>query len=120
MIKIKAFFKKEDLWIGAFIDPPRKTLYLCCITLGIKIQWGSYTIEDLLSPKAIMLRLEINALQGDKDMLIDEYHSKMMGHDVGVTFIAPIFPYQKLYEIDQELNGLYREYLIELEKVIIK
>ncbi len=39
-MKIKAFFRWYDLWVGAYIDVSGGAVYICPIPMvGIKISW---------------------------------------------------------------------------------
>lgn len=40
VIWISVFFRWYDLWIGAYVDWPHRTIYICPLpTIGIKIRW---------------------------------------------------------------------------------
>jgi len=40
-MKVTAFFRWYDLWIGAYVDMANRTLYVCPVPMfGLKIQWG--------------------------------------------------------------------------------
>lgn len=39
-MRITAFFRWYDLWIGAFVDVKNRAVYICPIPmLGIKVTW---------------------------------------------------------------------------------
>jgi hypothetical protein len=38
---ITPFFRWYDLWIGAYVDRPNRTLYVCPVPMfGIKVRYG--------------------------------------------------------------------------------
>ncbi len=49
-MKIKAFFRWYDLWIGAFIDVNKKAVYICPIPMfGIKIEYLTKEMKMLIN-----------------------------------------------------------------------
>ena len=42
------FFRWFDLWVGAYVDVPNRTLYVCPIPMfGVRIRWG-FTLGDVI------------------------------------------------------------------------
>ena len=40
VISISLFFRWYDLWIGAYIDTERSTIYICPVPMfGVKVHW---------------------------------------------------------------------------------
>lgn len=45
-MRISIFFRWFDLWVGAYVDMPNRTLYVCPLpTLGLKVQFDSKAHE---------------------------------------------------------------------------
>ena len=45
-MKVTLFFRWYDLWIGAYIDRPRRTVYICLLpTIGVKISFPRITLQ---------------------------------------------------------------------------
>lgn len=78
-MKITKFFRWYDLWMGAYIDRVKKTLYVCVLpTIGFKVDFR--TDEEILNEQLMnAIKWQNNGLVHPLTCGNDSLHGNLMG-----------------------------------------